>query len=102
MPMPEEPKVTAATGSKETPKELTEEEKLQVFKKVFPEFGKDEFQLANDDLYPDWKKTVSPTGTWSDFLSVYGDFVQWWNDQGSPPEPGYKLWRDFLANRPKN
>jgi hypothetical protein len=101
-PVSEEPQVSPASTPKEMPKELGEEEKFQVFKKVFPEFGKDEFQLANDDLYPDWKKTVSPTGTWNDFLPLYGDFVQWWTDKGSPPEPGFKLWRDFLATRPKN
>lgn len=77
------------------PAELTEKEKLDEFHKSFPDFGKDEFQLANDDLYPDWKKRVAPDGTWEEFLEVYGQFVQWWNDQGSPPEPGFKLWKEF-------
>jgi hypothetical protein len=105
---PEEPRAAVAASSKETlaeepkesPKEsaeLTEKEKLEEFKKVFPDFGKDEFQLASDDLYPDWKKRVSPDGTWSEFLEVYGQFVQWWADQGSPPEPGFKLWKEFTA-----
>ena len=51
----------AKEPSKETA-ELSEKEKLDEFKKTFPDFGKDEFQLANDDLYPDWKKRVSPDG----------------------------------------
>jgi hypothetical protein len=91
------------TGSVQQPKskeapELSTEEKLAEFKRAFPNFGKDEFLLANDDLYPDWKKNVSPKGTWSDFLKTYGDFIQWWNDAGSPPEPGFKLWKEFLSS----
>ncbi len=110
---PEEPHPTVASSpretvgeqAKETPKEteeLSEKEKLDEFKKVFPDFGKDEFQLANDDLYPDWKKRISPDGTWSSFLDVYGQFVQWWTDQGSPPEPGFKLWKEFTAKSLKH
>jgi hypothetical protein len=108
----EEPRATVASSprepleeeAKETPKEteeLSEKEKLEEFKKVFPDFGKEEFQLASDDLYPDWKKRVSPDGTWSEFLDVYGKFVQWWADQGSPPEPGFKLWKEFTAKSGK-
>lgn len=78
------------------PKELTPAEKFSSFKKEFPDFGKDEFQLANDDLYPDWKANVNPNGTWKEFLPVYRDFIQWWNDAGAPPEPGFKLWKDYL------
>lgn len=84
------------------PKEAAEpnkEDKYKIFQQVFPDYGKDEFQLANDDLYPDWKKNMAPNGTWTEFLAVYRDFIQWWNDQGSPPEPGFKLWKDFLANK---
>lgn len=95
-----EPKETKAPAPP-PPSELTEKEKLDAFHKVFPTFGKDEFQLANDDLYPDWKKRVSPDGTWEEFLDVYGQFVQWWNDQGSPPEPGFKLWKEFTAKPAK-
>ncbi len=87
------------------PKEASEmgkEEKLSTFKKAFPDFGQDEFQLANDDLYPDWKKRIAPNGTWPEFLDVYKDFIQWWNDAGSPPEPGYKLWKEFLARGKSN
>jgi len=83
------------------PQELTKEERLKAFQKLFPDFGEPEFQLANDDLFPDWKKTVSPNGTWQQFLAVYKDFIQWWNDTGSPAESGFKLWRDFLASREK-
>ena len=77
-------------------KELTPAEKFSSFQKEFPDFGKDEYQLANDDLYPDWKANVNPNGTWKEFLTVYRDFIQWWNDAGSPPEPGFKLWKDYL------
>jgi hypothetical protein len=87
-----------AVKPKESP-ELSKEEKFKVFQQAFPDFGKDEFQLANDDLYPDWKKNLAPNGTWAEFLSVYRDFIQWWNDSGSPPEAGFKLWKDFLASR---
>lgn len=86
---------------KEAP-EMGKEEKLSTFKKEFPEFGQDEFQLANDDLYPDWKKRIAPNGTWPEFLAVYRDFIQWWNDAGSPPEPGFKLWKEFLTSGKKS
>lgn len=82
--------------------ESTPEQRWAAFKREFPDYGKDEFQLANDDLYPDWKKNHAPDGTWRDFLEVYKDFVQWWQDNGSPPEPGFKLWKDFMASRPQN
>lgn len=94
---PATPKPVAAE-----PRELSQAERMQAFTKEFPDFGKEEFALANDDLYPHWKKSVAPKGTWPEFLKVYGDFVKWWNDQGQPPEPGFKLWRDYLATRPKN
>ncbi len=90
---------TAAQG-KESP-ELSLDERVKQFQKAFPGFGKEEFQLANDDLYPDWKKNIAPNGTWPEFLGVYREFVQWWTDQGSPPEAGSKLWKDFLASRGK-
>lgn len=80
-----------------TEEEPSKEQRQKSFQSSFPEFGQEEFQLANDDLYPDWKKTVVPGGNWNQFLSVYKDFLQWWNDAGSPPEPGFKLWKDFLA-----
>jgi hypothetical protein len=79
--------------------ELTKEEKFRAFKQTFPDFGKDEFQLANDDLYPDWKKNESPNGTWAQFLTVYGKFIKWWTDEGSPPEAGFKLWKQYLASK---
>jgi hypothetical protein len=84
-----------------TPKqaEMARDEKMKSFLKMFPEYGEEEFQLANDDLYPDWKKRVAPEGTWNDFLKVYGEFIQWWTDAGSPPEPGMKLWGKFLATK---
>jgi len=95
----EAPPKTAGRG-KESP-ELSLDERVKQFQKAFPGFGKEEFQLANDDLYPDWKKNVAPNGTWAEFLGVYREFVQWWADQGSPPEAGLKLWKDFLASRQK-
>jgi hypothetical protein len=83
-------------------RELTEAERFTAFRKVFPDFGKDEFQLANDDLYPDWKKNLKPGGTWPEFLIVYQDFIQWWTDSGSPPEPGFKLWKDYVKAKRRN
>ncbi|MGC8906254.1 MAG: hypothetical protein ACP5M0_02310 [Desulfomonilaceae bacterium] len=98
-PPPAPPEQTVSQpAAKETP-ELSNEEKFQKFQKLFPQFGQEEFQLANDDLYPDWKANVSKSGTWDQFLTVYRDFVQWWLDAGSPPEPGFKLWKEFLASR---
>jgi hypothetical protein len=112
-PQPREPQEEETSPppavSKETPPKATSQgkeaaemsldERAKLFKKAFPDFGKEEFQLANDDLYPDWKRTVAPNGTWSEFLGVYKEFVQWWTDQGSPQEAGSKLWKDFLASR---
>lgn len=82
--------------------ELSEEERFVAFKKQFRDFGKDEFQLANDDLYPNWKRNLKPNGTWQEFLAVYGDFIQWWSDAGSPPESGMTLWKKFLEASRKN
>ena len=82
--------------------EMSKEERLKAFKEAFPDFGKEEFQLANDDLYPDWKKNVDPNGSWSGFLGVYREFIQWWNNAGSPPEPGFKLWHEYLAQKKKS
>ena len=95
----EAPPKTVGRG-KESP-EMSLDERVKQFQKAFPGFGKEEFQLANDDLYPDWKKNISPNGTWPEFLGVYKEFVQWWSDQGSPPEAGLKLWKNFLASRQK-
>ena len=97
MTTPPKETVKPKEQAKKETRELSRAEKLEAFNKAFPDYGKEEFALANDDLYPDWKKNVAPTGTWHEFLQVYGDFVQWWNDQGQPPEPGMKLWKDFLA-----
>jgi hypothetical protein len=79
----------------------SKEDQLKIFRKAFPDYGEDEFQLARDDLYPDWKKNVAPDGTWQEFLDVYKDFVTWWTDSGSPQESGMKLWRDYLATHAK-
>jgi len=102
---PKEPNTPAPAAqqnkAKETPETMTMDQKFAAFKKVFPNFGKDEFMLANDDLYPDWKKNVSPSGNWNDFLNTYGQFIQWWNDAGSPSEAGFKLWRDFMSSTRK-
>jgi hypothetical protein len=75
------------------------DQRLKAFVAAYPEYGEEEFQLANDDLFPDWKKKIAPQGTWPEFLKVYGEFIQWWTDAGSPPEPGFKLWNDFLATK---
>ena len=66
-----------------------------------PGFGKEQFQLANDDLYPDWKKNIAPNGTWPEFLGVYRDFVQWWTDQGSPPRSRLEALEGFFGLAPK-
>ncbi len=84
-------------AAKET-SEMTSEEKFNAFKHAFPDFGKDEFLLANDDLYPDWKKNVAPKGNWNEFLKTYGEFIDWWKDAGQPSESGLKLWKEFLAS----
>jgi hypothetical protein len=103
-PQPKETQQTRKeTAAKPEPKsvrtaELSQDEKLKLFQQAFPEFGKDEFQLADDDLYPDWKK-INPNGTWPEFLGIYRDFIKWWTDAGSPPEPGFKLWKDFLSKK---
>jgi len=91
-PVPASPEVSQT-------KEETKEERFKAFQKQFPDFGPEEFQLANDDLFPHWKKQASPNGTWMDFLGAYRDFIKWWNEKGSPPEPGFKLWKDFLASK---
>jgi hypothetical protein len=92
------PSPTAQQPRAKETSEMSAEEKFNAFKHVFPNFGKDEFLLANDDLYPDWKKNVAPKGNWNEFLKTYGDFIKWWNDTGQPPESGFKLWKDFLAS----
>jgi hypothetical protein len=79
--------------------ELTTRERFQLFKQAFPEFGEEEFQLANEDLYPDWKIRVNPDGTWPEFVGVYKEFIQWWIDSGSPPESGFELWKRFMATK---
>jgi hypothetical protein len=78
---------------------LSKEQMFQLFHNTFPDFGEDEFQLANDDLFPDWKKRIAPNGTWGDFLVTYKDFIRWWNDAGNPAESGVKLWQEYLAAR---
>jgi hypothetical protein len=93
-------KIPAAAD--EQPRPMGREERLQAFKQLFPDYGEEEFQLANDDLFPDWKKKVSAKGTWPEFLAVYGEFIQWWVDSGSPPEPGFKLWENFLTRKSRN
>lgn len=77
------------------------EQRWKSFSATFPDYGEEEFQLANDDLFPDWKKKIAPKGTWYKFLKVYGEFIEWWTAAGSPPEPGLKLWQDFLATQKK-
>lgn len=98
-PAPVSPATGEAPAKPAVPSELSKEDKLKAFQTFFPQFGQEEFQLANDDLFPDWKQSQAPEGSWNDFLIVYRDFVQWWLDAGSPPEPGFKLWKDFLASK---
>ncbi len=96
------PAVVSTPPVEEKPaKELTDEERFKLFKEDFPEFTEEEFQLANDDLYPSWRKSRGGAGTWPEFLNTYKDFVQWWTDSGSPQEPGAKLWKDFMAGKKK-
>lgn len=81
------------------PPPMGREERLKLFKSEFPDYGEEEFELANDDLFPDWQKTFAPDATWKEFLPVYREFIQWWIDSGSPPEPGAKLWQDFMNTK---
>ena len=74
-------------------------EKLKLFQTTFPDFGEDEFQLANDDLFPDWKKRIAPNGTWGDFLMTYKDFIRWWNDAGNLWNPYQAMAGLYLAAR---
>lgn len=96
-----ERKSTAETLPREKAGDSREDRRAS-FLKVFPDYGDEEFQLANDDLFTDWKKRIAPNATWSQFLKVYGEFIQWWSDAGSPPEPGFKLWQDFTSTKKKN
>jgi hypothetical protein len=75
------------------------DEKYESFLRAFPEYGEDEYELASDDLYPDWKKNHAPDATWDDFMVVYKEFIEWWTDRGRPMEPGMKLWEQFMAKR---
>ncbi len=81
------------------PAPMGREERLQAFQAEFPEYGQEEFELANDDLFPDWQKKFAPNSTWKEFLPIYREFIQWWIDSGSPPEPGAKLWQDFTKTK---
>ncbi|MBM4327019.1 MAG: hypothetical protein FJ118_07630 [Deltaproteobacteria bacterium] len=108
-PAPPERRDPSASVKEQTlppprPKETTKpepaggkEEQYQLFVKIFPDYGEAEFQLAREDLFPDWRKRVAPRGTWPQFIEVYKEFVDWWVDQGSPADSGFKLWQDFLV-----
>jgi hypothetical protein len=96
-PAPEQPAVKEQVSPRPV-KELSVEEKFQTFKEANPEFGDVEFELASDKLFPDWKQSVNPNGTWKEFLKVYGNFIQWWLDAGSPEEDGFNLWKKYLSN----
>jgi hypothetical protein len=95
---PPSAKESPAAGEEPAP-EPSRDEKFKSFMAAFPEYGEDEFQLANDDLYPDWRKRSGDKGTWKDFLKVYGEFIQWYIANDSPQESGAKLWRRFLAEK---
>jgi hypothetical protein len=98
-----EPTVASTPAVREKPqpaKELSDAERRKIFQEQFPEFKQDdEFQLANEDLYPNWKKSRGGAGTWPEFLGVYKDFLQWYTDKGSPEVSGDKLWQEFMAER---
>lgn len=79
--------------------DMSPEQRLQAFLKAFPDYGQEEFQLANDDLFPDWKRSVAPQGTWPEFLKVYGGFIDWWQKAGAPAESGIKLWKDYMVSQ---
>lgn len=102
--VPVQPKeqIAATATRPATVPEMNKEEKYKLFQKMFADFGEEEFQLANDDLYPDWRKRFAVNGNWPEFLGVYRDFIQWWNDAGNPSESGFKLWQDFLSTRVRN
>lgn len=101
-PQPTKEQAAATQPRQAVVPEMSKEEKYKLFQKTFSDFGEEEFQLANDDLYPDWRKRYAPNGNWPEFLGVYRDFIQWWNDAGNPPESGFKLWQDFLSTNPRN
>jgi hypothetical protein len=92
-----EPSVSSAPVKKSV--ELSLDEMQQTFQSAFPDCRQQEFELAHEDLYPDWKKNLAPNGTWDEFLSIYKEFVQWWEDRGSPAEPGLKLWKDYWSTK---
>lgn len=102
-PLPAQPAPPVSTITPVEPEpepvEMTEQERFQAFKEAFPNYGEPEFKLANDDLFPDWKQSGNSDGTWTEFLEVYEQFIQWWLDAGAPPEPGFKLWQDFKQVR---
>ena len=79
--------------------EMSQDDRMKLFLGKYPDYGEEEFQLANGDLFPNWRKNLAPQGTWPEFMVVYGEFIQWWIDSGSPPEPGFKLWQDFIATK---
>lgn len=101
-PQPAKEQAAATQPRQAAVPEMSKEEKYKLFQKTFSDFGEEEFQLANDDLYPDWRKRYAPNGNWPEFLGVYRDFIQWWNDAGNPPESGFKLWQDFLSTNSRN
>lgn len=69
------------------------------FLEMFPDYGKEEFELAYEELFPDWRSTWKPGGAWHEFLNTYKEFVEWWWERGSPREPGMELWKKFRASK---
>ncbi|MFC1833289.1 hypothetical protein ACFL2Q_00975 [Thermodesulfobacteriota bacterium] len=92
---------TEQPGNQPVPEKpaMTREVRFKAFLEKFPDYTDQEFELADQDLFPDWKKRYAPDGNWLEFLTVYEDFIQWWHDQGSPAESGAKLWQDFMTSR---
>ena len=95
VPPPEPPSVPAVT-------EPTRADKWAAFHQAFPTFGKEEFDLAADDLYPTWKARANRSGTWPEFLEEYRRFIDWWIKKGSPADQtGVELWNAFLKDNPR-
>ena len=96
-PAPVQPETTTQPAEPAAP--LSREEKYKAFVQAFPDYGEPEFELASEDLFPDWRQKVAPDGTWQQFLVVYQQFIDWWNAQGQPQVSGAQLWQDFLTSR---
>ncbi len=103
-PATESPRTREAPAARPAPAPreqtaMSREQKFKAFKQMFPDYSDAEFELADEDLFPDWQKKLAPNGSWSEFLKVYKEFIDWFNAQGSPEESGTQLWEEFLAGK---